>query len=230
MGSYGEAFLERNVLMVNRRVIQGEMHYNDEVLLTYRIEYPEFINYACGEAVMIFNNCQKEKALAYQRHCEMILYPMAVEDYRNSIVSDFPVHTYEALVVYKVTYNKSCVVSLYYDIYEYTGGAHGSTLRCADTCNLESGSRIDLNQLILCPPDYKTYLLSQITEQIGRDSSIYFENYANLALTNFNEDSFYCTQEGIVFFYQQYDIAPYSSGIREFLIPYSDCVLEPFII
>ncbi|MFU2363539.1 MAG: RsiV family protein, partial [Clostridiales bacterium] len=33
-----------------------------------------------------------------------------------------------------------------------------------------------------------------------------------------NFDSYYLTPKGIVIYFQQYDIAPYSSGLPEFLI------------
>ncbi|NLZ81292.1 MAG: DUF3298 and DUF4163 domain-containing protein [Clostridiales bacterium] len=219
--------MEDNSFLVNTKVIQGEMNYNGETLLTYRIEFPELTGDLAGESVIIFNNCQKEKALEYQRYCENTLYPMALENYRNSIRNNYPIRIYEALVIYKVTYNKNMVISLYYDIYEYTAGAHGSTLRCADTCDLKNGRSILLNQLIICPADYKSFLLNRIAEEIRKDPSIYFEDYKNLIVKNFNEDSFYCKQVGIIIFYQQYDIAPYASGIREFLVPYSACVFEP---
>jgi hypothetical protein len=86
---------------------------------------------------------------------------------------------------------------------------------------------LKLGQLVLCPPDDKTYLLSQIDSQIKKNPDIYFENYKELIAKTFDRNHFYCTPDGIVIYYQQYDIAPYSSGIREFLIPYSNCVMNP---
>lgn len=82
-------------------------------------------------------------------------------------------------------------------------------------------------QLVRCPPDDKTYLLSEINTQIQTEPDFYFENAGELAEKTFRADRFYCTPEGIVIYYQQYDIAPYASGIPEFLIPYSACVLNP---
>ena len=131
------------------------------------------------------------------------------------------------MVVCEVTYNEGCVISLFFDIYEYTGGAHGSTIRCADSSDLKNSQSIMINQLVECPPNYKIYILGKVLEEIRKDPSIYFEDYSSLIATTFNDDNFYCKKEGIIIFYQQYDIAPYASGIREFLLKYSDCVLEP---
>lgn len=214
----------KNVFIVNKKIIQGDMKYKGKVLLTYRIEYPELSRNSCGDSFIIFNYCQREKALAYLNYCRRMLFHVAVQEFRYSISNGFPIRPFETIVIYNITYNKNCIISLYYEIYEYAGGAHGSTHRCADTCDLRNGSSIVLNKLVTCLPDYKSYLIGKIKEEIEKDPSIYFEDYATLIVTNFDEDSFYLTTEGIVLFYQQYDIAPYVSGIREFLIPYCFCV------
>jgi hypothetical protein len=54
----------------------------------------------------------------------------------------------------------------------------------------------------------------------GKSSYIY-DDYKPLIIKNFDKSSFYLSPEGITIYYQQYDIAPYSSGIAEFTIPYS---------
>jgi len=173
------------------------------------------------------NNYYKMKALEYQKYCRNELYHMAVEEYKNSIKNNFPVHVFEAMVVYKLTDNTACVISLYFDKYEYTGGAHGNTVRYSETWNLQKARLIKLRELFGCQLDYKAYIFRIAVEEIQKDSSIYFENYEKLLVETFNENSFYCTPEGIIIYYQQYDIAPYSSGIREFLIPYTHCVMNP---
>ena len=65
------------------------------------------------------------------------------------------------------------------------------------------------------------------SRKISSAMASYFENYKELINKTFNPNSFYCTPEGISVYYQQYDIAPYSSGIREFLMPYTYCVKNP---
>jgi hypothetical protein len=130
-------------------------------------------------------------------------------------------------MTFNVTYTNSGLISLYFDKYEYTGGAHGTTERDSQTYNLLKYSLVRLNQVITCPPDFKNYILGEVRRQIEQDKSVYFENYAELTAETFNPNNFYLTPQGVVVYYQQYDIAPYTSGIREFLIPYSDCVKAP---
>ena len=67
-------------------------------------------------------------------------------------------------------------------------------------------------------PYFLIDILKQINDQISKEPDIYFDNTCNLVLDTFNPESFYLTQNGIVIYFQQYDVAPYSSGIREFNI------------
>ena len=79
----------------------------------------------------------------------------------------------------------------------------------------------------MCTSHYKKFILKEVKRQIEKEPDIYFENYQALISETFDAKSYYCTSSGIILYYQQYDIAPYSSGIRKFLIPYSRCVLNP---
>lgn len=222
--------MKKSIVTSNTIVINEDMKFNGETVLTYKIEYPEFESSHYQISLASINKFYKDKALEYQNYCRNELFEMAVEQYKYDIENNFPVHVYEALVVYELTYNIDCIISLYFDQYEYTGGAHGNTLRYSQTWNLQKCSNIELSQLFSCSLDYKAYILRQVEQQIRKDPSIYFENYEQLILETFNENSFYCTPEGIVLYYQQYDIAPYSSGIREFLIPYTNCILNPVFL
>jgi hypothetical protein len=86
---------------------------------------------------------------------------------------------------------------------------------------------VKLSELFRVQFGYRAYILKIVAEEIQKDPSIYFPDWEKLIVQTFNENSFYATNEGIVIYYQQYDIAPYSSGIREFLIPYNINVINP---
>lgn len=219
--------MDKNTITVNNITINGELSYNGEKLLTYKIEYPEFSSPYFRMSIKILNMFYKVRALAYQKYCETELFKSAVEQYKTNIENDFPIRVYEAVMTYKVSYLESCIISLYNDKYEYTGGAHGNTKRESQSFNLQKYGMITLNQIIKCSPDSKTYILDNIKKQIEKDKSIYFDNYKALIEETFNKNSFYCTPQGVVVYYQQYAVAPYSSGIREFLLPYSECVINP---
>jgi hypothetical protein len=61
----------------------------------------------------------------------------------------------------------------------------------------------------------------QIGQQIAGGTGQFFENPEELAAEHLNEQSFYLTPEEVVIYYQQYEIAPYSSGIQQFTIPFT---------
>jgi len=219
--------LENVNVKANTIVIKEDMKYNGETVLTYKIEYPEFKSSVYQMSLVVINKFYERKALEYQNYCKNELFKMAVEQYNYDKENNYPVRVFEAIVAYQLTYNRACIISLYFDKYEYTGGAHGNTIRYSQTWNLQKCHTISLCQLFNCFLDCKSYILRQVKEQIKIDHSIYFEDYEKLIVETFNENSFYCTPQGIVVYYQQYDIAPYASGIREFLIQYTNCVLDP---
>ncbi len=219
--------MELNPISLNKIAMKNELTYNGEILLTYRIEYPEFHSSCFQMCLNKVNRFYQNKAHAFQRHCEIELFPMAIEQYNEDRKNNYPIRAFDAVLVYEVTYLSACIISIYFDQYEYTGGAHGNTVRSSQTWNLQRCELIRLRQLFCCLPDYKAYILTAVEAQIKNEPDLYFEDYEELIAEAFNPCSFYCTPEGVVVYYQQYDIAPYASGIREFLLPYTNCVSNP---
>ncbi len=211
----------------NTMVISEEMKYDDVTVLNYRIEYPEFVSDNYKKSIRAVNQFYKGEALALQNNFRTKLYRMAVEQYLDDIKNGFPVHVFEALQTFEVTYNKACIISLYFDNYRYTGGAHGLTVRTSQTWNLKTGKMLKLRELYKCSDNYKSYIKKKIIEQIRENPDIYFVNYEELVEQTFDVNNFYCTPQGVVVYFQQYDIAPYASGIREFLLPYNRCIIDP---
>jgi len=154
----------------------------------------------------------------------------AIETYLYAKKNNYPFFSYEAIMNYTVTLNAACKLSTYTDKYQYTGGAHGNTLRSSSNWNLNTGLNIKMEELFYNNEDFVPLIIDQIIKiaekQIIQDSNIYFENYKELIVNNFNPNNFYLTPIGITIFYQQYEVAPYSSGIIEFHIPYNDLGLS----
>ncbi len=101
-----------------------------------------------------------------------------------------------------------------------SGGAHGNTIRHSDTWSVKNGGRISLYQFTDDPAAFRAEILNSIREQIERQTAggegMYFEDYPRLIREHFDPESYYLSPEGLVIYYQQYDIAPYASGIPEF--------------
>ncbi|MBP7222082.1 MAG: DUF3298 and DUF4163 domain-containing protein [Sedimentibacter sp.] len=197
-------------------------NYNNTEMLKLTIKYPQISlnnkqaeNIINAQIYMEVNNYKK-----YAKH----LFKQAMQAYARSKTTGYPFLGYEAYMEYFITYNENCFFSLYYDRYEFTGGAHGTTVRASDTWELCCGTCLSLYNFFRPDTDYKHLLINEIIRQaeaIQRRQNIYFDEYKSLIIKNFDKDSYYLSPEGITIYYQQYDIAPYSTGIVEFTVPYS---------
>lgn len=216
-----------NPVTVNKYILEGEMFTEEELLLHYKIEYPQFA-YSCQKKELDPLNCYyRERARKQQAEFEKELYAAALQQYQDAMKNDFPFHPYEAYVTYSVTYNQDCVISLYSDVYTFTGGAHGNTIRQSETWNIQQGTRMDLFCMIKDPSYVVVMICKQIATQISHGEDWYFEDYPKLVMETFNPESFYLTEDGVTIYFQQYDIAPYSSGIVEFVLPWCNKVHQP---
>jgi hypothetical protein len=204
--------------------ISKELYYKNERLLSMKIKYPQFYSPQFQVATIKMNAFYKTQALAYEMYCKQVLFKTAVEQYYDAVEMGYPVREFEAYLSFKITYNKNCTLSMYFDRYEYTGGAHGSITRSAYTWNLQYGRRLGLSQMIEQGTNYKGYCInyinSQIAQQIKNGENAYFDDYEKNVEKTFDPKNFYLTGEGVVLYFPQYAIAPYASGILEFTIPY----------
>lgn len=207
---------------IAKRELKDELKYKDTIILTYRIEYPEIVssNYEIGKHV--FNKYNKEKALSLKERVVSKLYEDAKELYDYNTLNGYPIMVYEIILQYNITYNEYHIISLYYDQYEFTGGAHGNTIRTSQNWDLRVGKMIPLSYFFPNNPYYLINILkninSQIQKQIEAGNNYYFDNYCQLVLETFRLENYYLIPRAIAIFFQQYDIAPYSSGIPIFYI------------
>ncbi|HAN20998.1 MAG TPA: hypothetical protein DCP51_04905 [Clostridiales bacterium] len=215
------------MVTVKNIVISDVLEYNGVSVLTYKIEYPEFVSELYQMSLVVINKYYKTKALEFENYCKTELYNTIITIYKTQLEQGIQIPNFEALLEYKITYLSLCIISLYSDRYEFVGGSHGLTTRDSQTWNLQKSDIIQLNELVGCPPDYKMYILKAIKDKIEQDKTNYFEDYEKLIKEKFNENNFYCTLKGLVIYFQIYEIAPYAGGISEFLILYSDCMSDP---
>lgn len=205
--------------------------YDNTPMLTLSITYPK-LALRHNPSVQCKINCQiKEQVNDFCCYASNDLYKQAVEAYKFAQENGFPFHTYDAVMQYEITYNQQCHLSLYRDQYEFTGGAHGNTIRASDNWNLVNGCGIPLSCLFEPGQDYRAFLIEQIIqqadEQMQQNPGIYFEDYHELIVQYFNEESFYLTPSGAAIYYLQYEIAPYATGIVVFTIPYETLQWRP---
>ena len=219
-------------LQVEEQTLHQDLYYKEHKIMTYTIMYPEFHSEEFALLVDKLNVLYRTKANVYEKTLVNNFYQQAMVEYEYSIANGFPIRVFEVFVDYNITYNKNCTLSLYFDQYEYTGGAHGMTVRTSDTWDLIRSRMMKLKDFFICDDAYQEYVITnisiQIAEQIAAGDDMYFDDYFHLVRENFKPNNFYLVDEGIVIYYDLYDIAPYAAGIRTFLIPFrKGIVLEP---
>lgn len=199
-----------------------EFLYGRTVVLMFSVSYPELMS--PGIAAARINRQVRMQTEGFLHYAATVLYRQAVREYRDSRANGSPFLPYDAVMNYEVTLNQDCFFSFYRDRYEFTGGAHGNTLRLSDTWNLKTGGRLSLSELFMPGEDYGALLTEQFIlqarENLSANPGIYFDDYENLIVKFFNPDQFYLTPDGLNVYFQQYDIAPYSTGIVVFTVGY----------
>ena len=191
--------------------------FDTKPILEIKIDYPQIQGFMPDRAEKRINSFFENDAKRQNRTARTVLAVKAKEAYLYSRENAFPFHLWSYLQTVEETFSGRDKWSLYADRYVYSGGAHGDTLRRGFTFSLKTGRRLSLSEV--CPVGQKEILASVVQEIRRSEEGIYFEDAEMLAVRNFDPKNFYLTKEGVTVFYPLYTIAPYSSGIREFLIP-----------
>ena len=128
-----------------------------------------------------------------------------------------PLMTYQLYARYKLT-NNSDIISFYIDYYQFSGGAHGITNRIAYNIEKSSGNEIKLKDIFKDNYNYKDVINEEINRQISKDPDRYFTGKDGFNGIGDNQN-FYIKNNTLVIYFGLYEIAPYASGISEFIIP-----------
>lgn len=126
----------------------------------------------------------------------------------------------------KVLRNDSLIISIELAADMYTGGAHGSYYLQYLNFDAETGSNIMLESLFV--PGFEAQL-NKIVEQKFRqkynmqpDQDLSDEGYQFENGKYYNDSNFAMLPKGIKFYYNSYEIAPYSKGPSEVFVKYED--------
>lgn len=201
-----------------------EIKVDTDIILKYNIRYPQFKSTLFNNSISKINAYYYEEASKLEQYIMKNILPMAFKDYELSLYNNFPVHTYESDMDFTITYNQDCLLSLYTDKYEYAGGAHGSTVRTSETWDVSLGSQLPLYALFPYSEQYREKIILLITQQIQNQMSYqqnYFGDYVQRIHRYSYIQNYYLSPGFLNIYFQQYDIAPYSTGIPTFSIPLS---------
>lgn len=139
-----------------------------------------------------------------------------LEDYKKSgYICNIMYQLYSR---YYLTKEGSNILSFYIDYYQFTGGAHGITIRKAYSVDKNSGKNLNLNGLFKKEYNYKQVIDEEIRKEINKNKENYFDN-GNAFKGVDDKTKFYINDNNLVIYYEQYEIAPYAAGLPEFNIP-----------
>lgn len=115
------------------------------------------------------------------------------------------------------------ILSYSYESYAYLGGAHGNSNRRLYNFDLKNAHIITENEIFIS--DYFSTLTQFIKEEL-LEQSAEVGSVADLNDLDFWEEeirpnnNFYVSEEGLVYVFNPYEIAPYSMGQIEVTLPY----------
>lgn len=140
------------------------------------------------------------------------------EEYRNKGGKFRP---YSIKGDYEVKYNKENVLSLYMTYLEYTGGAHPITEPESLNLNIRTGKKLKLKDFFKPNQDYKKIIEREIMTQINQNKEKFYDDALKKIKNEIDENDldFYVEDGKLVIYFEEYEIAPHSSGIPKFKIP-----------
>lgn len=143
---------------------------------------------------------------------------VAEEDNTNGILRN----SYEVHIDYKEHYNKNDLMSFTISFYSYTGGAHGNTIKNSYNIDLRTYEVASLRDFFSPEEEYQEIINEKIRDNIANNPDEYYPEITNYFEGILPDQPFFIEDDTIVIYFGQYEIAPYSSGFREFKIPFSD--------
>ena len=111
-------------------------------------------------------------------------------------------------------YNKENILSVTMSEYSFAGGAHGMAFQYAHNIDLLSGKEIILSALFNDKADWKSMINAYISSEIK-----YYQR--DLKFEGIKDDqNYYLSNQGLVIFFNPYEIGPWVEGMPTFVIPY----------
>ncbi|WP_305981990.1 DUF3298 and DUF4163 domain-containing protein [Roseivirga thermotolerans] len=148
----------------------------------------------------------------------------------TSMISDFP--DYNNAWVFEVNsdilYQDSLFISVATTVYSYTGGAHPNSGQVYRSYDLRTGDPITLDQLLVENYEAKLYPAAEIefrmTREIPPEMSLqeggFWFDEGQFSLN----ENFAIINKSLVFYFNPYEIAPYSVGPTELELKLTDFV------
>lgn len=213
-------------ISMSGETIESLLYRENKAVLELKISYPQIMGQLSQKSEYRFNHYYRTQARNLNRRARTELYRRAADDARLATDEEYDFTLHSFIRTFSAPRTEPRYTSVVFDQYQFSGGAHGFTVRTAETWDLSVGKRIPLSSFFLPQTAYKKliikYIRNQIEEQKKREEISFFEDPLRNALIHFNESNFYLTNNGISVFYPLYTLAPYHEGILAYNVPFSE--------
>jgi len=203
---------------VEERVVERPFFWEEEPVLSCSLRLPSLTG--GGTAARRINRYYQQLEARLIRRWERRLYPAACAEAQEARQASYPFLPHEARVTFQVTCLRDGRLSLYWDDWLFTGGAHGAVCRHGDTWDTHTGCPMPMAAFF--PPGTKLrkalsrLAVQQAQANLDAGTSLYFDDFQSLIFRRFDRENFYLADGKLMFFYPLYAIAPYAEGIPTF--------------
>lgn len=204
----------------------------DEVLCaTVKFTYPQMTSDAKPELADNLNTFIQQQLLDSTENDPATRGEVSLESFAADFIDEYKQDpaTFTSWEIERnvtVVFSTNRLVTLLFEEFGFTGGAHPFSGRRYSVLDLETGKQQQLADLL--KPGYEPVLNVQgekafrVSRELQDGSSLEdqgftFENNVFVLNDNFGVD-----QDGLNFIFNSYEIAPYAMGGSEFTIPYED--------
>ncbi len=191
--------------------------YDGEVIMTGRIAYPEIIS-DDADAV-IFNQKMKEYAQKKKSEAISSMLTLAEDNYIRSKEEKTEFYPHMAELNFDITYNKDGIISVVFVESNFSGGMHPDFNMTSFTYSVPGKEDVDVEHRLGMSKDRITRLLKENFKEMIEDSPEEFYSDSIECMENkIDSVGWYLSGDGVHFYFNPYEIAPYSAGVIETVI------------
>lgn len=204
---------QENELTVIKKEERREYKNNQgDIRLYLNYQYPLLEGPQKG-IPQINEETKKQKEAWFDSHKELINSIKGEQNYGFKNVDE---------VSYIITYNKDGKVGVLYEGYLFTGGAHGMPYRSSYIYELDTGEKLAPSQMLQkSNEEIKNSLVEQFRKRVEENKDWYWPEALQIVKDmDLSKIGYYITDEGIVFYFDPYVLAPFAAGFVEVLVPW----------
>jgi hypothetical protein len=132
------------------------------------------------------------------------------------------INAFRLKIVPEESYQTKDIVSIGYNWDLYEGGAHGNFGKYCFTIIKKDGHKASWDELVGNKKEFLATAEAEFRKQSGiGENERFYDIYRFKDNTFHVNNNFLFDSEGVTFFYNPYEIAPYSAGLIELRLPYS---------